>query len=146
MLFKFPAFFMYKTSTYFVKQQIPNTSVADLLELYRQELKDQMVSKIEINGNQLSFSNDIFKVPANRYANDFSGFRSGKIIIEDSGTEYLVRFKADISRTFAVAGIISALITLISLIRSPFDSSLLFTGLIYFVLISVVGYGIALIS
>ena len=137
---------MYKTSTHFIKGQIPEASVADLLELYRQELEEQSVSNIQIDGNCIKFSNETFKFVPNRYANKFSGFASGQINIEDNGTEYIVTFEADNSRTFSVAGIIAGAITLISLVRSNFDLSSLVTGLVVFGLLSVIGYGISAAS
>ena len=137
---------MYKTSTYFIKGQIPNTSSTELLQFYKQELEDQSVSNIQLDGNILTFSNDNVKFVANRYANKFSSFTSGQISIEDNSSEYLVIFEADNSRTFTVAGIISGAITLFFLIISNFDLSSLIIGLIMFVVVSVVGYGITIVS
>lgn len=98
---------MYKTSTCFIKGQIPDTSVFELLQLYKQELENQSISKIEIRENSLTFSNNIFKIVTNRYANKFSSFTSGQINIEDNGSEYLVGFEADNTRIFIVAATIS---------------------------------------
>jgi len=55
----------------------------------------------------LTFSNNIFKIVTNRYANKFSSFTSGQINIEDNGSEYLAAFEADNTRTFIVAATIS---------------------------------------
>jgi hypothetical protein len=137
---------MYKTSTYFKKGQIPDTSVTEILQLYKQELEDQSVGNIRIDGSTLTFSNGTFKFVANRYANKFSSFTSGQINIEDNGSEYLVRFEADNSRTFTVAAVIAGAVTLISLITSNFDLSSLIIGLITFALISGIGYGVSTVS
>jgi len=136
---------MYKTSTYFIKAQIPGTSVAELLQLYKQELQDQSVSKIELDDNFLTFSNDTFRFTLNR-SDKFANFTSGQIKIEDNGPEYIVTLEADNSRTYTVAGIVSAAITLVWLISSNFDLSVLIMGLIIFVLISGIGYGTSTIS
>src|SRR5689334_1175061 len=98
---------MYKTSTYFIKEQMPGTTVPELLHLYKQELQDQSVSNIQIENNDLTFSNETFRFVWNSYANKFSNFKSGRIKIEDNDIEYLVTLEADNSRTLIVAGIIA---------------------------------------
>ena len=64
----------------------------------------------------------------------------------ENETEYIVTFEADNSRTFSVAGIIAGAVTLISLIGSNFDLSSLFTGLVVFGLLSVIGHVISTVS
>lgn len=137
---------MYKTSTYFIKGQVPDTSVFELLQLYKQELENQSISKIQIRDNSLTFSNNIFKIVTNRYPNKFSSFTCGQINIEDNGSEFLVAFEADNTRTFIVAGMIAGAVTLISFVNSNFDLSSILIGLFIFAVLSGIGYGISTVS
>ena len=131
---------MYKTSTYFIKEQLPGVTIEQILELYKRELEDQNVSVATINENELRFSNDFFKISLNRFANKFSGFSSGKISIEDTGSEYLVNFKADNSRMLVMAAILAVVVTFSSAMHSEFNLFSLIPGLAIFCLLSGIGY------
>jgi len=132
---------MYKTSTYFIKAQIPDICIERLLALYKRELKDQGVSNSAIDNNTIHFSNNTFGFNLNRQATKFSSFKSGSIIIEDVGNEYQVTLEADNSRSFTFPIIISSVIVVIPLLTNHFELSLFFVAAIVFLLISGGDYG-----
>ncbi|HEY5408172.1 MAG TPA: hypothetical protein VIJ92_13840, partial [Ginsengibacter sp.] len=75
-------------STYFIKAQIHNVSIRDLITLYKQELEIQSVNNIVDNGDTIDFRNKAIKFVLNRYADKFSSFSSGQIKIVDEGNEF----------------------------------------------------------
>lgn len=137
---------MYKTSSFFIKAQIPGISIPGLLQFYRQELEEQSISDIEVDENSLRFSNEVFRLPISRSANKYSGFTSGRITIEENGDEYLVLFEGDNARNLVVAGVVAGTVTLISLFRSAFEPTSLIMGVIVFAVIAGIGYGSTMLT
>lgn len=123
---------MFHTSTFFIKDQVPQASKPLLYDFYQQELEHQRVSKVEMMEGTLRFANSPYRFVGSRLANQFFCFSSGKIRIEETATEYIVYFEGDFSRIFIRGGVISGLfITLLFVFSAPPVVSLLLGGLIF---------------
>ena len=134
---------MYKTSTYFIKGQIPQATIPVLIDLYVRELKDHGVRDIAIDGDTIQFSNKPFRT---LYSNKFTDFISGQIVIEDTGPEYIVSLQGDPSGLFIrVGGFIGAFIFLF-LLLSGFEMGFLLFGLIVFIIVAGILFLIRMIS
>ncbi|HEY5408169.1 MAG TPA: hypothetical protein VIJ92_13825 [Ginsengibacter sp.] len=131
---------MFKVSTYFIKEQIHNVSIRDLITLYKQELEIQSVNNIADNGDTIDFRNKVIKFVLNRYADKFSSFSSGQIKIVDEGNEFGVHFKADWTRMFTSAGLLAGIVTILSFFSIGFKIFCLFVGLGVFALLVIIGF------
>ena len=80
-------------STYFIKSQIPDTTMDQLLKMYEREILIQGAGQTAIRGNVVEFSGStpLF----NRYENKFAGFSEGRLIIEETETEFEVFLEAE---------------------------------------------------
>jgi hypothetical protein len=128
---------MYKTSTCFIKAQTPGISIPLLLELYKQELEFQEVSKIEDTINGMRFSIAPYKIFWFQKANKFSNFKSGQITIEEKAQEYMVTLTADLNRLLNKAGLTTAIVVVMMMIGGVFNGYAMFFGL--FVFLAAVG-------
>jgi len=131
---------MFKVSTYFIKEQIHNVSIRDLITLYKQELEIQSVNNIADNGDTIDFRNKVIKFVLNRYADKFSSFSSGQIKIVDEGNEFGVHFKANWTRMFTSAGLLAGIMTILSFFSIGFKIFCLFVGLGVFALLVIIGF------
>lgn len=78
-------------STYFIKAQIPGVGLSRLLELYQREILIQGAGQAYIRGNIVEFSGGSW---LRRYGNKFGGFTDGRLIIEESASEFEVYLEA----------------------------------------------------
>jgi len=131
---------MFKTSTYFVKGQIPGVTKSDLVKRYKQELEIQSVNNIVDNGDTIDFRNKVIKFVLNRYADKFSSFSFGQIKIDDEGNEFGVHFKADWTRMFTSAGLLAGIVTILSFFSIGFKIFCLFVGIGVFALLITIGF------
>ena len=79
-------------STYFIKAQIPGATIGQLLDLYRREILIQGADEAVIVGNMVEFSGGS---PIRKYGNKFANFSEGKLIIEETETEFEVFLEAE---------------------------------------------------
>lgn len=87
------AFLMLKVSTYFIKAQIPGTTLQDLLKLYLREIINGGAGLAKIVDNTIQFSDnpDEIGLPRRKGSNgSFSGFSSAELIMEETDTDYEV--------------------------------------------------------
>ena|ERR1700754_4141172 len=78
-------------STYFIKAQTPKATLDRLLSLYEREIRIQGAEQTTITGNAIEFSGGS---PTRRYGNKFANFSEGRLIIEETETEFLVYLEA----------------------------------------------------
>ncbi|MGC4102138.1 hypothetical protein [Ferruginibacter sp.] len=131
---------MYKTSTYFIKAQIPGVTQKDLVDLYKRELEIQSVNNISADVNTISFINNFFRFIPTKSANKFSSFSQGKIEIVDEADEFGIYFQATTTRVFASAGLMAALAALLCLFNDGFNFFCLIVGAIVFVLLVIISF------
>ena len=79
-------------STYFIKAQIPGTTIERLLKLYEREILIRGAEQASINGNTVAFSGS--SGAFNRYGQQFAHFSDGQLIIEETETEFEVSLVA----------------------------------------------------
>lgn len=79
-------------TTYFIKAQIPETDITDLLALYKCEILIQGASSAQINGNVVEFSGG---ARLGRHGAKFAGFSQGQLIIEETVSAFEVYLEAD---------------------------------------------------
>ena len=131
---------MFKTSTYFIKGQLPGVTQIDLLNLYKRELEEQSVNNISTNSDTIKFNNNTFRFVLNRFANKFSSFSKGQIKIVDQGNEFNVYFQAQQTRTFTSAALLAAIGTLFFLFSAGFSLLPFLIGLAIFILLIIIDY------
>jgi|GEM_PF-2012273 len=131
---------MLRTSTAFVKDQIPGASIPLLLNFYQQELEHQRVHSITVTKDTVWFSNRPFGIGRTRFGNQYFCFSSGYIYIEDIGNEYRVIFEGNLQRILVLGGTLAAVCALSAFIASGFNWIAITLGLLIFVLVSVVNY------
>lgn len=137
---------MFKTSTSIIKAQIPGITLSHLLNFYKRELNYQSVSHTAIRENCLSFSNKTYKFVINRYANKFSSFSNGQIKITDTENEFIIQMQANMTRLFINTGIIAGAMALFFLGNAGFTLFSLSIGIVIFIVLSILGYAITMIS
>jgi len=78
-------------STYFIKGQIPGVDLDKLLELYKREILIQGAGQAWIRENMIEFSGgSMFR----RNGSWFAGFTDGRLIIEETESEFEVYVEA----------------------------------------------------
>ena len=131
---------MLRTSTAFVKDQIPGASIPLLLNFYQQELEYQRVHSITVAEDTLYFSNRAWAIGRTRFGNQYFCFSSGQIRIQDTGNEYNVFLEGNLSRIMVLGGTLASICTLSALIASGFNLIAIALGVLIFLLVSVVNY------
>jgi hypothetical protein len=141
---------MYKTSTFFKKAEIPGATIPVLLDLYREELKYQTVTHIEVNSNSIDFRDDLLKVTYKGQPSKFGNFSSARITIEETAHEYVVTFSADMSRLLNKSGYFAGLVPPFivvgakmidkKMLGTPFHTTMLTFSLIYFLVVLIFPY------
>jgi hypothetical protein len=126
---------MFKTSTIYIKAQTPGISMQALLDLYKQELKYQSVTHIEVNNDNINFSDKFFKIIDRGQPNRFGNFSKGRITIEETEHEYIVTLSADMSRLLKRAGIGTCIVTLFLMICGISYRPVMLFGFFIFLLI-----------
>lgn len=79
-------------TTYFIKAQIPGTTLDQLLNLYKREIHIGGAEEVYIEDNIVRFSGP--NLWEGRHRGKFVGFKDGKLIITETSTEYLVSLEA----------------------------------------------------
>jgi hypothetical protein len=79
-------------TTYFLKGQIPNATIDDLLRLYNLAILEQGAGKTSIRENSVEFEGRSWFSP--RSGRKFSGFRGGLLTIEETPTTFEVTLEA----------------------------------------------------
>jgi len=131
---------MLRTSTAFVKDQIPNATIPLLLNFYQQELEYQRVHSIAIRENELHFENRPFAIGKTRFGNQYFCFSTGMIQIQDTGSEYNVTFEGSLKRILILGGTLAGVCALSAFIASGFNWIAIALGILIFLLVSVVNY------
>ena len=80
-------------ATYFIKAQIPGTTIAHLLKLYEREILIQGAGQAVIRDNSVAFSGSA--TPQNRYARKFADYTDGRLIIRETATTFEVVLEAE---------------------------------------------------
>lgn len=137
---------MFKTTTTFSKEQNPDLTMPLLLDIYKQELEFQEISDITRDYNTLYFLNDPYKFFQNKLTNKFSNFLIGKITIEETQHEFVVSFKADITRLLIKTGLFSALICLTFWLMGSFNWAIFLFALSIFIVFSGSAYGLTVLT
>lgn len=123
---------IFKLSTFYIKAQLNNTTIYDLINLYERELQEMQVTSIQKENNVLYFSNHLLNVAQ---GNRFSVFSHGRLDIADTGMEYIVTLKANIARIFVLPGIFAAVAALLELMALGFQyHAFLFAGAVFIIL------------
>jgi len=129
---------IYHTSTYFIKAQIPGTSLQDLLLLYQDELENERVGNIVKEDDAVRFSNRGITI-IHKDNGRFSFFSKGEIHITDTGIEYIVDFRGSRSGiTFPMMMILAVIILVFALV----SGSELSGSDILIMLVVVAGFGL----
>jgi hypothetical protein len=133
---------MFRTSTTFIKGQIPSASIPLLLDFYQQELEYQRVHSITVSEPEdtVYFSNRTWALGSTRFGNQYFCFSSGKIRIQDTGSEYHVSLEGDLSRILILGGLLAGCCGLATWISSGFNVIAIALGLLVFLLVAVVNY------
>ncbi|HEY4109571.1 hypothetical protein [Puia sp.] len=131
---------MLRTSTAFTKAQIPAASIPLLLNFYQQELEHQRVHSITVSEDSLYFSNRRWVIGKARFGNQYFCFASGRIRIQDTGSEYTVFLEGNLSRILILGGALATVCALAAFIASGFNVIAIALGLLIFLLVSVVNY------
>lgn len=134
---------MYKTSTYFIKAQIPQATIPVLIDLYVRELKDHGVRDIAIDGSTIQFSTRPLN---NLYGNKLTDFSSGQIVIEDTESEYIVSLQGDPSGLFIRIGGFIGAFSLLMFLLAGFEIGFLIFGLIVFIIVAGIVFLLRLVS
>ncbi len=112
---------MYKTSTRFIKDQIPGITMRQLLLLYERELQEQGMDSTSVDNASVAFINGAVNWEFNTFYNNLTFFTKGEIRITDEGKEYLVDFRGDTTRLAAMPVIIAMTAGLVFFILSGFS-------------------------
>lgn len=131
---------MFRTSTTFIKAQNPAASVPLLLDFYQQELEYQRVHAIVASEDTVYFHNRRWSLGGTRFGNQYFCFSSGKIRIEDTGTEYHVLLEGDLSRILILGSLLAGCFGLAAYLASGFNAIAIALGLLVFLLVAVVNY------
>ncbi|HEY4338083.1 MAG TPA: hypothetical protein VGM89_19375 [Puia sp.] len=131
---------MLRTSTAFVKDQIPGATIPLLLNFYQQELEYQRVHSITVSGDTLYFRNRPWAIGKTRFGNQYFCFSSGLIRIQDSGNEFNVLLEGSLSRIMILGGTLAGVCILSAFIASGFNLIAIALGVLIFLLVSVVNY------
>ena len=131
---------MYKISTFFIKEQLRGLTKADLLDYYRQELQIQGVSRTGIDFSKITFQNSLGTSIFYRSTSRFANFATGTIEIDETGNEFTVLFTANLANIFIAPGLFAAIVTILFLLASGFDTISLLLGAATFVLMLVISY------
>ncbi|MBC9913006.1 hypothetical protein ICL55_21385 [Chitinophaga varians] len=84
-------------TSYFIKAQIPGTTLEQLLLLYKREIRIGGADEVYIENNMVRFSGTAFRI--GRHPGKFADFTDGKLIITETSTEYLVSLEASWPKT-----------------------------------------------
>lgn len=79
-------------STYFIKAQIPTATIDRLLNLYKREILIQGADEAVIVNNVVEFSGGS---PLRKYGNKFANFSEGRLIVEETETEFQIFLEAE---------------------------------------------------
>nr|WP_295866719.1 hypothetical protein [uncultured Chitinophaga sp.] len=79
-------------TTYFIKAQIPGTTLDQLLELYKREILIGGAGEAYLEDNTVRFSGTSFRM--GRYPGKFTDFTDGVLMIRETSTEYLISLDA----------------------------------------------------
>jgi hypothetical protein len=131
---------MLRTSTSFTKAMIPAASIPLLLNFYQQELEYQRVHTITVSEDTLYFRNRQWALGGSRFGNQYFCFSSGKILIQDTGSEYHVLLEGNLSRIMVLGATVAGVLGLAAFIASGFHIIGVVLGLLVFLLVSVVNY------
>ncbi|GGB05246.1 hypothetical protein [Puia dinghuensis] len=131
---------MFRTSTTFIKAQNPAASKAMLLDFYQQELEYQRVPNITVGEDAIYFRNRPLAFGGGRFGNQYFCFTSGKILIQDTDSEYQVFLEGDLSRIMGLGGALAGICGLAIVITVGFNAIAVALALIIFLLVSVVNY------
>lgn len=131
---------MLRTSTAFVKDQIPNATIPLLLNFYQQELEYQRVHSIVVTEDSVLFENQPFALGKTRFGNQYFCFSTGTIYIQDTGSEYKVLFYGSLKRILLLGGILAAVCAISAFIASGFNWIAIALGVLIFLLVSVINY------
>ena len=131
---------MLRTSTAFIKDQIPGATIPLLLNFYQQELEYQRVHSINVTENTLYFQNRPWAIGRTRFGNQYFCFSSGTIRIQDNGNEYNVLLEGNLSRIMILGGTLAGVCALSAFIASGFNIIAIALGVLIFLLVSVVNY------
>ena len=131
---------MLRTSTAFIKTQIPDASIPLLLNFYQQELEYQRVHSVTLSEDTLYFRNRLWAIGQTRFGNQYFCFSYGKISIQDTGDEYSVRLEGNLSRILLLGGTLAGVCSLIAFVASGFNLIVIALGVLIFLLVSVVNY------
>jgi hypothetical protein len=112
---------MFITSARFIKDQIPGTTIRQLLLLYERELQEQGVDSTSVDKVSVAFTNGAVGWEFNPFYNKLSFFTKGEIRITDEGKEYLVDFRGDTTRIVTVPAIVAVLAGLVFFFLSEFS-------------------------
>ena len=131
---------MLRTSTTFVKAQIPAATLPLLLNFYQQELEYQRVHEITVADDAVYFSNRSWRLGNTRFGNQYFCFSRGKILIQDTGAEYNVFLEGNLSRIMVLGGSLAGICALAAFVASGFNFFAIALGLLIFLMVSVVNY------
>jgi hypothetical protein len=131
---------MLRTSTTFVKDQIPGASIPLLLNFYQQELEYQRVHWIQVTENSVHFENRLWSIGKTRFGNQYFCFLAGFIQIQDTGSEYKVTFVGNLLRITILGGTLAVVCMLAAFIASGFSWIAIALGVLIFMLVSGVNY------
>lgn len=137
---------MFNSSTYFIKAQVPGLTIAHLLNFYKRELHLQQVSDVHVTGNRIDFTNNNFKLVIDRYANKFSSFSSGHIIINDEDDKFVIRLHASMKKLWVNAAVFALIAGSFILFDDGFSIFPLVFGGAIFVLLTIIGFVITQVS
>lgn len=78
--------------TYFIKSQLPSTTIHDLLRLYERAIIEQGAGHTQIVDNTVEFSENA--LITHRFGRKFAGFSDGRLIIHETDTTFDVSLDA----------------------------------------------------
>ncbi|HLZ87471.1 MAG TPA: hypothetical protein VKQ52_09535 [Puia sp.] len=131
---------MFRASTSFIKAQIPTASLPLLLDFYKQELEYQRVHSITVSDDAVYFSNRDWSIVGSRFGSQYFCFSTGRILIQDTGSEYHVLLEGDLSRIMWLGGTLAAVCGLATFFASGFNLIAIALGLLIFLLVAVINY------
>ena len=79
-------------STYFIKGQIPNATIHDLLRLYNLAIQEQGAGDTSVLKDRVEFEGRAWLTTS--FGRKFAGFRNGSLIIEETETTFEVSLEA----------------------------------------------------
>jgi hypothetical protein len=81
-------------STYFIKAQLPGTTINDLLKLYEREILIRGAGQTAINDNTVEFSGNSGILSWYGHGQEFAHFSEGRLVIEETETTFEVYLEA----------------------------------------------------